>query len=341
MSSGVIIKRVKGKGKGNRGRNLHAAIAYIDNTSGDGKKLHCINGQSVIGSINILADKRCAQRDEILKNHARYKGRGRTFAHYILSYGKGFGHDFTALDFRVDVKTLLKHLGLAEHACMYSVHANTENLHLHIVVDRVSLEWNNHGKHYIPLSKGTVLMANKKSKKYRHDIYCQHAAMHEICVSRGYSTCGILTDMYGNPLHLSKKNTVSNASTQRELRTGKKSPERLLKEKADEILHEATSWADALAALISAGIQYKLALTKRGHPKGAVLISAENNKIQLLSSRLAHRNSYRGLSKRFGAFPNNYRYYTVPPVIDQGVKGTLRLAQSVELEENMTCDLDM
>ncbi len=341
MSSGVIIKRVKGKGKGNRVRNLHAAIAYIDNTSGDGKKLHCINGQSVIGSINILADKRCAQRDDILKNHARYKGRGRTFAHYILSYGKGFGHDFTALDFRVDVKKLLRHLGLDEHACMYSVHTNTENLHTHIVIDRVSLEWNSHGKYYIPLNKGTVLMTNKEGKRYRHDIYCQHAAMHEICVSRGYSTCGILTDMYGNPLHSSKKNTVSNVSTQLELRTGKKSPERLLKEKADEILHEATSWADALAALISAGIQYKLARTKRGQPKGAVLISVENTKVQLLSSRLAHRNSYRGLSKRFGAFPNNYSYYTVPTVMEQGVKENLYITQLAELEENAAYSLDM
>ncbi len=300
MSSALIMKRVRSRGKKQSRRSLIATATYIDNAAGHGDKIHVLNGMPVQGAFNVLSDNRTKQVQEIARSHALYRGTGRMLDHIIISYRSDLDDSLTAEDFRRDVKSLLKHLGMAEHACLYTVHSNTENIHTHILLDRVSLEPNAQGELFIPVNVGTVTSINAQGKVRRNDALCMHAAMYEICRRRGYDTSFCLVDNKGQRLKKSSKTALSNAATQTELRTGLKSPERLLLEKVNALLPIVKGWKDVFILLNMHRVIMELSYNKDGQPKGAVFMDAYDRTIQVKSSRLLDENSFKGLQRRFG-----------------------------------------
>ncbi len=185
------------------------------------------------------------------------------------------------------VEIFLFHMGFSEHKSICSVHANTDNLHIHVIVDRVSNDLRD-GKSFIPLATGTVVKPNKNDNRLkRHDTLCQHAAQFDICQKYGWSTERCLVDNLGNKLKNIKPKLAKNTISE-ELRTGKKSEQRICKEILEATKPPTTS-AEAkeiFTDLKQRGITYSFRKNTKGENIG-LLYHYKNKRIG--SSRISEK----------------------------------------------------
>ncbi|MBV5335862.1 relaxase/mobilization nuclease domain-containing protein, partial [bacterium] len=203
--------------------------------------------------------------------------------HYVLSWQEG--EQPTPAQVEDAVTIFLDELGLQDHQAIYGLHADTDNLHLHLVVNRVNPD---------------SLKVIKPNRGF--DIEAAHKAVARIEKAQGWER-----EQHGR-YQVQEDGTVSKAQRDpdkprprqpaqpkrdQEHRTGEKSAERVGIEQAGPIIKQAKTWQELHRELAAVGIQYE----RTG--SGAVLKVGDVNVKASSADRAA---SLGQLQKRLGIY---------------------------------------
>jgi hypothetical protein len=218
--------------------------------------------------------------------------------HYVLSWREGEQPTPQQAEQAVDI--VLDELGLKEHQVFYGLHADTDNLHLHIAVNRVHPE---------------TLKVIKPNKGF--DIESMHKAVARIEHAQGWQRekNGRYTVLENGDLARanSDKQSRNVGAKQRdmELHTGEKSAQRIAIENGAAIIKEAKSWAELHQQLASKNMRYE----RIG--SGAMVYVGE---IGIKASDVDRSAGFSKMQKRLGPYepatqekPNVYFTHTAEP----------------------------
>lgn len=231
------------------------------------------------GSDGFISDDRKAQRMEMIALAMEAPRSKDPINHYVLSWREG--EQPTPQQCDEAVMTLLKELGLEGHQVIYGLHSDTDNLHLHVMVNRIHPET----ERAIEINKG-------------FDIEALHRAIARIEHEQGWEreNNGRYTVLENDEIARvgnEQRQQPSRKARDMEQYTGQKSAQRVGIENVPEIVKGATRWADLHKQLADVGIRYE----KKG--SGALLYVGD----QPIKASTADRNaSLAKLEKRFGSY---------------------------------------
>ncbi len=278
-------------------RGLKSTQQYIDDEKNGGEKIFEIDGEKIKGSLNLFADSRAEQLFEIRSRHKKYKGKAKRLSeHMIISYAAGKPPDgYTKKDFEKDIQIFLDKMGMSDHSVIYAVHKNTDNIHIHILLDRVCPYPNERGQLFIPLDTGAcVIKSSKNGVVRRNGPMCMQAAISAICLKNNWDNGNARRDHEGNP-------------TDKQRQGVKKQPPHISQDKIDLILDvekifsDAENWSDAIKQLEAQNIIYNVAYDKSGKPKGAKF---SRKGVYGKSSELSRPNQFFNIVKEWGSHPD-------------------------------------
>lgn len=163
--------------------------------------------------------------------------------HYILSWREGEQPTWQNVEQAVDV--LLDELGLKSHQCLYGLHADTDNLHLHIAVNRVHPD---------------TLKVIKPNRGF--DIEALHKAVARIEHEQGWERerngrYHLQDNGELGRYHAEKQRQPGQRQQDMEHRTGEKSGQRIAIEQAAPMIQAATSWREVHDSLAKKGMRYE------------------------------------------------------------------------------------
>jgi hypothetical protein len=231
------------------------------------------------GANGFLSDDAKAQQLEMLALAMEAPRSKDPINHYVLSWREGEQPTPRQCDEAVGI--LLKELGLEGHQVIYGLHADTENLHLHVMVNRVHPETER------------VILPHKG-----FDIEALHRAVARIEHSQGWERENhgrYLVERNGEIARVGTEQQIQPTQKARdmELLTGQKSAQRVGIETVPEIVKSVTGWAELHEHLAAVGMRYE----RKG--SGALLYVDD----QPIKASTADRNaSLAKLEKRFGTF---------------------------------------
>lgn len=273
----MIAKKVKNPmkaaTKAERVRKLTDYIRAPERPGGTEKAIYT-------GARGFLAETPEGQTAEMLalaQESARSKD---PINHYVLSWHEG--EEPTPAQVEEAVGIFLDELGLKDHQAIYGLHADTDNIHLHLVVNRVHPD------------TCKVIKPNRG-----FDIEAAHKAVARIEQAQGWER-----EQHGR-YHVREDGTVSKAEREpgprqpdqpkrdREHRTGEKSAERVGIEQAGPICKRAQTWQELHRELAKVGIRYE----RTG--SGAVLHVGD---VTVKASSADRAASLGQLQKRLGAY---------------------------------------
>lgn len=181
-----------------------------------------------------------------------------TVNHYVLSWKRG--ESPTTEQVNEAVTLLQKEMGLKQHQIVYGLHADTDNRHLHVVVNRVDPE---------------TLRCTEINRGF--DIEAGHRAIALIEHRQGWSReenglyqVGPDGKLIRCNRHREGAAPVKTDSKKVESRTGKRSIRDVAIEEAVPVIKEATCWADVHEGLAQKGIRY------RRHGNGGVIMIGDS-----------------------------------------------------------------
>ncbi len=200
--------------------------------------------------------------------------------HYVLSWREGEQPSFEQVDEAVGI--FLDELGLQGHQVIYAMHQDTDNLHLHIAVNRVHPET----LKCVEINKGF-----DKEAVQRAIARIEHVQGWQPETRSRYV---VLED--GTVAHKGEREqrTVPRQPARDyEQRTGERSAERIAMEDAAPVIRAATSWQGLHQALAEIGMRYE----KKGN--GALIFVGE---IPVKASSADRSASLGALQKRLGPY---------------------------------------
>lgn len=200
-------------------------------------------------------------------------------AHWVLSWREG--EQPTNLQADRAVSILLEQLGMADHQCIYALHRDTENVHLHVVVNRV---------HPSLLKVADPHNGFDRLAAARAVALIEHAQGWEPEANARYRVeCGELRDMRPR----SRWRKISDKARRKEGETGEASRERRAIEVGAPLIEKASSWAELHSQLAGVGMRFQ----KKG--SGAVLVVGD---VAVKASSAGRGCSLGKLEKRLGPF---------------------------------------
>nr|AWD72320.1 conjugal transfer relaxase TraI [Polaromonas sp. W10N] len=213
--------------------------------------------------------------------------------HYVLSWQEG--EQPTIKQAREAVQMAMKHLGLEGHQVIWAMHADTDNVHIHIEVNRVHPE------------TFKVVEINKGFQ--RNAIQQAAAIVEKVQGWKTHDKARFKTDELGHLITDSKTKlpqvfTAADKQKEptgqvkdKEIQTGEKSAQRIGIEQAAPIIAAATSWKQLHAELEKVGIEY------RRDGSGAKLFI--NNTAVKASDVVDRKNNFGALQKRIGLYQSS------------------------------------
>lgn len=276
----MIAKKISYTGNRSKFSHIRNVYNYIHNLDGSGDKDKVlyhdsfnINGKEdyqVIAEIADLAEKSVRSKNPI--------------CHWVISLKDG--EHFTPEIARRVVEDFLNDLGFTKCQVAYAVHGNTENEHVHILINRVDPETNKCFSRSNDIFKAQESIA-RIQKKYSFD-----SKNHERYVEEdGKYIRAFYTDTE------SKKGKLPTKAVESEIRSGEKSTARIAKEKAWPVMQKSTNWQELHTLLGEIGFTYEL---KGG---GAVLkMHCEGKITEVKASIVAKKASLKNMEFRLGAF---------------------------------------
>lgn len=226
------------------------------------------------GALNFAFESTDARISEMAGLAAQARS-GDPVSHYVLSWPSSEQPSETQL--HEAARIFAREMGVANHQIIYGAHKNTDNIHLHLAINRVD-----------PVTL-KVVKINKGFDKL--------AAHRAICVIENVQGWqreknAVYSMTQDGPALNQREKGLSDAARAAEQRTGETSLERRARALAPEIAL-ATSWQDLHLRLAAHGISYE----KR---KGGAVIKFGN--AGFIKASLAGREcSLRNLEKRFNA----------------------------------------
>lgn len=202
--------------------------------------------------------------------------------HYVISWREGEQPSPEQIEEAVDI--LIDEMGLQNHQVIYGLHADTDNVHLHVVVNRVDPD------------SGRVKKINRG-----FDVKALHRAVWRIERAQSWmvdDNPNLREDAEGNVVWVKSEDVARPQQPQQrqldaERRTGVKSAERTATETARPVIGEARTWPELHGALAALGMRYEKVRN------GAVVFVGT---VPVKASRVSRQATLRSLESRLGRY---------------------------------------
>ena len=210
--------------------------------------------------------------------------------HYVLSWREGEQPTDKQVEEAVDL--VVDEMGLKEHQLIYGLHADTDNWHLHVMVNRAYLDEETDRVRVRKINRGYDI-----DSVHRVGARIERAQGWEVEANKRYR---VLDD--GTLERAVREETESalggpgQQQLDRERRTGEKSAVRSANELAASIIAGAGSWEELHARFAERGLRYE---RSPGARTGAVVTIGE---VTVKASRVSREATLRKLESRLGPF---------------------------------------
>ena len=279
----MVVKKIKNpKKSATKTARIGGLLDYILNPENQNANEKCVYS----GSRNFLTDTSKSQKSEMLALSQEAVRSKDTVNHYVMSWQVGEQPSHAQIDEAVSL--FLDELGLKDHQTVYGLHADTDNLHLHLIINRVHPD---------------TLKVIKPNKGF--DIEAAHKAIARIEHTQGWrreqhGRYQVLENGELGREHVDteKQRQPDQVKRDREQRSGEKSAERIAIEDGAAIIKLASDWQTLHRQLAEKGLRYE----KKG--SGALLFVGE---VAIKPSRVDRAASLPHLQKRLGTYepPSN------------------------------------
>lgn len=214
-------------------------LRYIAQPERDGGGEKCVR----YGARNFLSDTMNGHILEMAELASVATRSRDPIEHFMLSWPEG--EQPTPAQAEAAVDMLIRHMRLDEHQAAWGLHADTDTLHLHLVVNRVH-----------PVTEKPV----KINKGFTREAL--HQALSMIESAQGWAPedgARYELDAGGAPIRreISNEPALSAQARALETRTGEASAQRIAQEAVPDIIAQATSWGDLHRAMARAGLRYE------------------------------------------------------------------------------------
>ena len=283
----MIVKKIKKNpayAEKSAKKQISDLLDYIRNPHmvNHDEKLECA------GSFNLESASHASQKMEMIALATMSSHSKMPVDHWVLSWRED--EQPTAEQAEKCVQIFLSEMGLDGHQAIYGMHKNTQNLHLHIAVNR--------------MSDTTMKVARPNSG---FDIKAAHKALAKIEALQGWkpeknSQYVALED--GSIAHrrtLEKEKKLSSKAQDFEHNTGCKSAQRIAQERGKKIIESAKTWRELHENLASVGLRFE----KKG--SGAIVFVGET---AVKSSSIDRSFSFKKLCKKLGEYEDGTSYYS-------------------------------
>lgn len=273
----MIVKKIKTNPRRMPGKAARVTrlVDYIDAPENRRQQEKCVYA----GARNCLCASRAGQKAEMIALAQEAVASRNPIQHWVLSWRESEQPTPAQLEQAIDL--FLDELGIRAHQALYAFHADTDDFHLHLVVNRVHPE---------------TLKAIKPNGGF--DLEAAHRAIARIEHVQGWER--ELNGRYrvsatGELVRELRRREPGPGSKARDLeaRTGTRSAARIALAEGAPLLRRATGWADLHRGLAARGLR----LEPRG--RGAVLWVGE---IAVKVSRLGRECGLGALRQRLGAY---------------------------------------
>ncbi|MCA8005161.1 TraI/MobA(P) family conjugative relaxase [Burkholderia cenocepacia] len=286
----VAADRVKSKAK--HVRDLTDYIRDPEKTNPDEKVAYT-------GARGFLCDDHAGQQGEMIALALDAPRSANPINHYILSWREGEYPMPAQVEQAVEI--LLDELGLAEHQALYALHQNTDNMHLHVAVNRVHPD---------------TLKVIKPNKGF--DKEAGHRAIAKIEAVQGWASeqnARYQVNALGEAIRGASDGRKAPSQKRRdmEVRTGEQSAERIAIEAAAPIIRDAASWTELHARLQAQGFRYE----RKG--SGAVIWIGD---VPVKASSADRGATLAALQKRLGEFQPAASADALPTLPAKPIKAT-------------------
>lgn len=277
----MIVKKVKNPRKSaTKAARVRGLVDYIAAPERAGSDEKCVYA----GARGFLSADLESQEAEMLALAQEAVRSKDTVNHYVISWREGEQPSPKQVEEAIDI--FLDELGLQDHQAIYGLHADTDNLHLHLAVNRVHPE---------------TLEVIKPNKGF--DIEAAHRAIARIEHAQGWQReqhGRYEVTEKGHELELervqrdpSRARQPASPKRDMEQRTGEKSAERIAIEEGAPVIQRAASWQQMHRELAERGMRYE----KTG--SGATLLVGE---VRIKASSADREASLGKLQKRLGPY---------------------------------------
>ena len=215
--------------------------------------------------------------------------------HYVLSWREGEQPSAAQAEQAVDL--FMGELGLKGHQAIYALHKDTDNIHLHLLLNRVNPET----ERIVKINNG-------------FDLEAAHKAIARIEAAQGWQREKNARyeqlengDLVKGAPNKDKPREPGQRPRDMETRTGEKSAQRIGIEKGAGIIKGAQSWQQLHAGLAAAGMRYE----KKG--SGAIVHVGD---VVIKASDIDRSASLSALQKRLGPYepaPDHLRVASIKP----------------------------
>lgn len=297
----MIVKKVKNpKKSASKAARVGKLADYILSPESENSNEKCIYS----GARGLICDDYPSQKAEMLALSQEAVRSKDTINHYVLSWREGEKPSSEQVEKAVSI--FMDELGLKEHQVIYGLHADTDNIHLHLAINRVHPE---------------TLKVIKPNKGF--DIEAAHKAIARIEQVQGWQREQNGRYQVLDNGELGREQSDTNKSRQpdqtkrdMEQRTGEKSAERIAIEDGAPIIKKALTWSQLHRELAEKGMRYE----KTG--SGATLFVGD---VGVKASSADRGASLIQLQKRLGKYEPSTQWQEVAKraaePIKQGVAG--------------------
>ncbi|MFM0140459.1 TraI/MobA(P) family conjugative relaxase [Caballeronia grimmiae] len=284
----MIVKKIKNPAKSaSKATRVNGLANYIAAPEKSNTEEKCVHQ----GSRGFLTESFEAQKAEMLALAQEAVRSRDPISHYVMSWKENEQPSPAQVEEAVGI--FLKEMGLEDHQAIYGLHADTANLHVHVMVNRVHPD----SLRVIKPNKGFDIDAAHRAiariehvQGWERERHGRYQVLDTGEVERGQREQWAHDSAHGG---IDRLRQPEQAKRDMEERTGEKSAERIAIEEAAPILREATSWSDVHRRLAEIGMRYE----KVG--SGAVVFIGD---VGVKASRTDRAASLSKIEKRLGQF---------------------------------------
>lgn len=284
----MIIKKVKNPKKStSKSERIRRLLLYVASPEKTDTSEKCIYFRAR-GFLTDLLNSQIAEMIALATEAARSAD---TVNHYVLSWRRGESPTIEQVDEAVTL--LQKEMGLKQHQIVYGLHADTDNRHLHVVVNRVDPE---------------TLRCTEINKGF--DIEAGHRAIALIEHHQGWSreeNALYQVDQDGKLVccnrYRDETAPVKTDGKKTEHRTGRRSIRDVAIGEAVPLIKSATCWTEVHEGLARKGMSY------RRHGNGAVIKIGD---VAIKASQADRQISFIQLQRRLGPYEEPAQTAEIP-----------------------------
>ena len=273
----MIVKKVKSSKIKSKAASIRDLADYIRAP----EKVNTAEKMMYAGGRGFISDSHAAQREEMIALASEAVRSRNPVNHYIISWREGEQPSPAQIEEAVSI--FVEELGVQAHQAIYALHKDTDNLHLHIAINRVHPDT----LKCVEINRGfDIEAAHRAIARIEHDQGWQREQNGRYQVLEN----GELGREHNDP---GKARQPDQRQRDMEHRTGAKSAERIAIEEGAPIIKQSQTWEQLHHELSREGMRYE----KTG--SGATLFVGE---VGVKASSADRGASLSKLQKRLGPY---------------------------------------